>query len=136
MRRIAPALALLGALAILATACASGKATGLPSGPTESPTTEVCDGTIDMTDLLKFEPQECTIKVGTTVTWVNGNIIHTATSEPDAPVKFDSGSVAAGGEFKFTFDQVATVPYYCAAHTAPGVRNPAAMIGTIVVEAA
>ena len=136
MRRITPALALLGALAILTSACASNKATGLPAGPTEAPTTAACDGTIDMTDLLKFEPQDCTIKVGTTVTWVNGSIVHTATSEPDAPIKFDSGVVAAGGEFTFTFEQVATVPYYCAAHTAPRVRNPDAMIGTIIVEAA
>lgn len=135
MRRIAPALALLGALAILASACASGKATGLPSGPTQSPTTEACDGTIDMTDALAFEPKDCTVTVGTTVTWTTvGSAPHTATAEPDAPVKFDSESVASNASFEFTFEAAGTVEYYCKLHTAAGTRT--GMVGTIVVEAA
>ncbi len=135
MRRIAPALALFGALAILTSACASSKATGLPTGPSEEPTTAACDGTIDMTDALQFEPEKCAIKVGTTVTWTTaGSVPHTATAEPDAPVKFDSASVAAGASFEFTFEQAGTVPYYCALHTAAGTRT--GMVGEIVVEAA
>ena len=135
MRRLAHALALLGVLAMLTSACASSKATGLPDGPTESPTTAACDGTIDMTDALKFEPENCTVKVGATVTWTTvGSAPHTATAEPTAPIKFDSDTVASGAEFTFTFEQAGTVPYYCKLHTAAGVRT--GMIGTIVVEAA
>ena len=135
MRRIAHALALIGALAILTTACASNKGTGLPSGPTEEPTTAACDGTIDMTDALKFEPESCTVKVGTEVTWTTvGAAPHTATSEPTAPIKFDSQQVDGGKSFSFTFEAVGEVPYYCKLHAAPGAR--AGMVGTITVEAA
>jgi plastocyanin len=136
MRRIAPVLALLGALAILTSACASSKATGLPAGPTEAPTTAACPAEIEMTDTLRFEPQTCSLKVGTTVTWTNGSIQHTVTSEPDSPVEFDSGTVAGGGEYSFTFETAAVVPYYCKLHTGPGLRTPNTMIGTITVEAA
>jgi plastocyanin len=135
MRRYAQALALLATLAFIASACASSKATGLPPGPTEEPTTAAC-GTIQMTDSLHFEPAECSVKVGATVTWENGGILHTATSEPDSPIKFDSGNVQPGGEFKFTFEKAGVVPYYCKAHTSPGLRTPGTMIGTITVEAA
>ncbi len=137
MRRLAQVLGILAGLALVATSCASSKATGLPAGPTEKPTTAVCDGTIDMNDALQFGPKDCTIKVGTTVTWTTvGSAEHTATSEPDAPVEFDSGIVPSGQEYEFTFDQVGTVPYYCKVHTSPGTRNPRTMIGTITVEAA
>ena len=138
MRRFLHALALIGALAILTTACASDKDTGLPAGPTEAPSSEVCDGTIDMTVDLKFAPVTCTVKVGTTVTWttVAGSAAHTATSEPNAPVKFDSGEVPSGDDFSFKFDQAGEIPYYCKFHAAPGARVAASMIGTIVVEAA
>ena len=136
MRRIAPALALLGALAILASACASGKATGLPTEPTEAPTTAACPPAIEMTDTLLYEPKTCSVKVGTTVTWTNGGIIHTVTSEPDSPVKFDSENIAPGAEYSFKFETAAVVPYYCKVHTAAGARLPTAMIGTITVEAA
>jgi plastocyanin len=134
MRRLAHVFGILAVLALVATSCASGKATGLPAGPTEEPSTEACDGTIDMTQSLKFVPEECTITVGTTVTWtIVGGVPHTATSEPDAPVKFDSGQLSAGS-YEFTFDKVGTVPYYCKLHASPGARS--GMIGTIIVEAA
>jgi plastocyanin len=68
MRRIAHALALVATLALLASACASDKDTGLPAGPTEAPSAAVCTGEIEMNDELKFVPENCTIKVGTTVT--------------------------------------------------------------------
>lgn len=135
MRRITHALALIGALAILTTACASDKDTGLPAGPTEAPSSEVCDGTIDMTDQLKFVPENCTVKAGTKVTWTTvGAAPHTATAEPDASVKFDSGNVESGKGFSFTFETAGEVEYYCKLHAAPGAR--AGMVGTITVEAA
>ncbi|MGH2785776.1 MAG: cupredoxin domain-containing protein [Actinomycetota bacterium] len=135
MRRIAHALALVGALATLTTACASNKATGLPTGPSEEPTTAACDATIDMTDALKFVPESCTVKVGTEVTWTTaGAAPHTATSEPDAPIKFDSLQVDGGKSFSFKFETAGTIPYYCKLHASPGTRS--GMVGTITVEAA
>ncbi|MEX2555183.1 MAG: plastocyanin/azurin family copper-binding protein [Actinomycetota bacterium] len=134
MRRFAHALTLIASLALLGTACASDKATGLPAGPTEAPSAAVCDGTIEMNDELKFVPENCTIKVGTTVTWTTvGSAPHTSTSEPTAPVEFDSEQVASGGSFDFTFETAGEVPYYCKLHASAGAR--AGMIGTIVVEA-
>lgn len=135
MRRLAYALALFAALALLTTACASSKATGLPTGPTEAPSSAVCPATIEMTDQLKFVPDKCEVKVGTTVTWeVTGSAPHTVTSEPTAPVKFDSETVAAGNEFTFAFSAAGEVPYYCKLHAAAGARS--GMVGTIVVAAA
>lgn len=135
MRRFAQVLGLVATLALVATSCASSKATGLPAGPTEEPTTAACDGTIDMNDALQFVPKDCTVKLGTTVTWTTvGSVQHTATSEPDAPIKFDSGNVLSGQEYEFTFAQAGTIPYYCKVHTSPGTRS--GMVGTIIVEAA
>ena len=135
MRRIAHALALVASLALITTACASNKDTGLPAGPTEAPSAAVCTGKIEMTDQLKFVPESCTIKVGTTVTWTTaGSAPHTATSEPTAPVKFDSDQVASGASFDFTFETAGEIPYYCKLHSSPGSR--AGMFGTIIVEAA
>jgi plastocyanin len=79
----------------------------------------------------KFQPDSLTIKVGTTVTWVNQDgYIHTATSgkSPDAPSGvFDSGKINAGGTFSFTFDKAGTYDYFCIPHFSLG------MIGVITV---
>src|SRR5687768_15211682 len=88
MRRPIHALALLAALVLTMAGCASGKATGLPAGPTTAAASKEC-GTIDMNDTLEFVPEECTAQVGQTVTWENvGGVPHTVTSEDG---KFDSG---------------------------------------------
>jgi plastocyanin len=59
-----------------------------------------------------FAPAELTVAEGDTVVWRNGDIVpHTAT----AAGKFDSGSVAAGGEWRW----VATAgdfAYLCTFH--------------------
>lgn len=135
MYRIARALMLVSVLVLAFAACASNKATGLPAGPTSPPAGSVCDGNVDMNDSLKFVPQDCTVKVGTTVTWKNvGGIQHTVVSE--VPKIFESPTVQGGGEFTFTFKNVGDFPYFCSVHTARGIRNPNSMIGTVKVEAA
>lgn len=126
-------LAVLAALALTLAACASGKDTGLPSGPTEEPESKKCS-TIDMNDALKFVPEECTADVGQTVVWKNvGSLPHTVTSEE---TKFDSTLaklINAGQEFRFAFTAAGSYPYYCALHATKGTRT--GMIGTIIVEA-
>ena len=53
--------------------------------------------------------------VGTTVTWVNDDgATHTVTADGGA---FDSGSLANGATFQFTFDQVGDFAYHCSIHT-------------------
>src|SRR5882762_7426493 len=49
----------------------------------------------------KFDPVEITVPVGTTVVWHNGGQMeHTATAEDKS---FDSGTLKAGSDFRFTF---------------------------------
>lgn len=131
MRRITTALAGITALSLALGACASSKATGLPAGPTTPPVGKVC-ATIDMTDTLKFVPEECTAKVGQKVTWENvGSAAHTVTSEDIET--FDSGNISGGGTYEFTFETAGDYPYWCRLHAVQGSRI--GMIGTITVEA-
>lgn len=61
-----------------------------------------------------FDPKELKVEVGTTVTWRNtGAVTHTVTSD-DAG--FDSGNLAAGKAFSFTFTRSAAISYYCKPH--------------------
>ncbi|MHB1377132.1 MAG: cupredoxin domain-containing protein [Candidatus Humimicrobiaceae bacterium] len=62
-----------------------------------------------------FDPASLTIKVGDTVTWTNNDsYAHTVTSDNGA---FDSGSMAGGGTFSFTFKTAGTFSYHCSIHT-------------------
>lgn len=71
-----------------------------------------------------YDPQEITVKVGDTVTWVN----------QDAPQhdvvanngEFKSKLFDKGQSFRFTFTKAGTYPYYCSIH--PG------MTGTVIVQ--
>ena len=83
---------------------------------------------------LSYDPEELTVPAGTTVQWIHDDtVIHTVTSGesdgtrgiPDGT--FDSGNMANGDTFSFTFDRAGEYPYYCTPHPW--------MIGTIIVEA-
>jgi plastocyanin len=70
-----------------------------------------------------FSPDVADVQVGTTVTWTNSDsVAHTSTSDQNG---WNSGTVAPGGRFSFTFQNAGTFSYHCAIH--PG------MIGTVVV---
>jgi amicyanin len=71
-----------------------------------------------------FEPPVLTVKVGTTVTWVNDDDIPHLVSEKDG--KFRSSALDTGDKFSQTFSAAGTVEYFCAIHPH--------MIGKIVVE--
>jgi len=79
----------------------------------------------------RFQPNTLTVKVGTTVTWINqDNFIHTVTSGTSPSEKsglFDSGDLSGGETFSFTFDQPGTYDYFCVPHYSMG------MIGKIIV---
>jgi len=63
-----------------------------------------------------FTPPTVTVPVGTTVTWTNqAPNDHTVTA--DNGVTFDSGHIAPGATFSFTFTAAGTFPYHCAIHT-------------------
>src|SRR5256712_8411679 len=62
-----------------------------------------------------FSPANLTVKVGTTVTWVNKDTVtHTVTS--DGSSLSHSGFMPTGATFQFTFTTAGTDPYYCTVH--------------------
>lgn len=95
---------------------------------------------VTMSDALRFEPADFTIRKDTTVTWHNAtSIVHTVTDDPslasnkaDAALPpgaqaWDSGDIAPGGSFSHTFDTPGTYKYFCKPHELAG------MLGTITV---
>lgn len=69
-----------------------------------------------------FNPGTLTVKKGTTVTWTNNDVVP---HEPKSNT-FDSGPLANGQSFSFTFNQTGTFDYSCAIHPS--------MTGKIIVE--
>ncbi len=113
LTRLLAALLLIGGLTISSPAGASTTAQG------ETVVVEAADGNV-------FEPATVTINVGDTVTWRNtDDVPHTSTSDDGV---WDSGALAAGEEFSFTFEEAGTFPYFCEFH--PGME------GTVVVQEA
>jgi amicyanin len=109
-----------------------------PPGPTALPVAPVQTATpVQTAELVRavdtvvkienftFNQQRVTIKVGTTVTWVNeDDIPHTATSSTKL---FNSKTLDTNDKFSFTFTTPGTYEYFCALH--PHMK------GSIVVEA-
>lgn len=111
------------------------------------PTNPTGSRKVEMTDVLTFDPRSLSVRVGTTVEWVNeGRIEHTVTARekslPDGAEYFASGgfatekaartNLAAGllgpdETFQHTFEVPGTYEYYCIPHEGSG------MIGSIRV---
>lgn len=71
-----------------------------------------------------FQPVEITISVGSTVTWYNKDAdIHTVTAVDQT---FNSGNMALGDTFSYTFEEPGTFDYYCIPHPY--------MTGKVIVE--
>ncbi|HEY3296498.1 MAG TPA: plastocyanin/azurin family copper-binding protein [bacterium] len=118
----------VGILAVvLAMSCKENK-----SNPAQAPGG---DGTPPANEIwmqnMAFTPASLTVNAGTTVRWVNKDgITHTVTSgipgNPDGA--FNSGNVAAGDTFRFTFTSSRTTyHYFCQIH-------PVQMQGTVAVQ--
>jgi plastocyanin len=74
-----------------------------------------------------FQPSTLSVPAGTTVTWHNqDNMQHTVTSDAQGPL--DSGAIATGKKFTYTFQAPGSYSYHCSIH--PGMK------GTIVVTGA
>jgi LPXTG-motif cell wall-anchored protein len=75
-----------------------------------------------------FDPKTITVNVGDTITWKNdGQAEHTAQADDGS---FDSGDLAAGKEFSFTFTKAGTFAYFCKYH---GAKGGSGMSGTVTV---
>lgn len=77
---------------------------------------------------FKFEPKEVTVKVGTTVEWVDEMGKHTIEADDDS---FKSEVLPTGGRFEHKFDKAGTFAYFCGLHGDKGGRD---MAGVIKVE--
>lgn len=67
--------------------------------------------------------QEKNVSVGITVKWINkDDVYHTVTSSGGL---FDSGHIAAGEIYEYTFDSAGTYDYVCTLHSG--------MTGTVIV---
>ena len=74
----------------------------------------------------RFQPGRVTVLAGTTVTWVNnGSNVHTISAQDGS---FDSGAVAPGQSFAYTFDEPGEYAFFCRQHLLNG------MGGTVVVQ--
>jgi plastocyanin len=61
-----------------------------------------------------FAPDSRSVKAGDSVKWSNQDgATHTVTADDGA---FDSGNLAGGKSFSFTFDQAGTYAYHCNIH--------------------
>jgi plastocyanin len=76
-------------------------------------------------DNFAFSPASITVKKGTTVTWTNKDSATHTVTENDGQNGPDSGDLAQGKAYSFTFDTVGTFKYHCTIHTA--------MTGTVTV---
>lgn len=77
---------------------------------------------------MAFNPAAKTVQQGTTLKWTNNdNVAHTVTSGTpgNANGTFNSGNIANGGSFSYTFNTVGTFSYFCSIHPS--------MTGTITV---
>ena len=71
-----------------------------------------------------YMPDEINVATGSTVTWTNTDReSHTSTSDESG---WNSGTIAPGSRFSFTFQRAGTFRYHCTIH--PG------MVGTVVVQ--
>lgn len=70
-----------------------------------------------------FNPDTLTVKVGTTVTWINQETDHDVVS--DAGV-FTSPRLNNGANYTYTFTQAGEYPYHCGIHPS--------MTGKIIVQ--
>lgn len=145
--------ATIAILALVTSACASGKDTGFPpipkttagssaAGPTcadANDTPVALNGTIDLPSGNCFVPKVVTVKVGTKVEWkdVDANAPHTVTaadgsfdSSPDCPAD-TSKCLTSGGTYDFTFTKAGTFAYYCKLH---GTAAGQGMAGKITVQ--
>jgi plastocyanin len=122
---IAVRMAVAAFLVVLVTGCGSSNSTPTTPTPTTPAAVTVNIPTGARTlGTASFVPSPVTVSVGSTVTWSNtDSIAHDVIADGGA---WDSGRVAAGATFAFTFQTKGTFPYHCSLH--PG------MIGTLTVQ--
>lgn len=83
-------------------------------------------GTVDIKNMM-FTPSQITIAKGGTVTWTNNDsVTHTVVDDLSNVGGPNSGDIAPGQNYSFTFTKSGSFQYHCGIH--PSMR------GTIVVK--
>jgi plastocyanin len=99
----------LGLSKILGSGSSSSSTPGAKS--TQAASTPA-SGTVSLTiDKGKFRPKNLTVKVGTALTWTNNDSVSQSVTS-DTPGLFDSGPLATGAKWSYTFSQPGTFPYH------------------------
>jgi len=94
------------------------------SATTAAGTTTSGSQTISISNFA-FSNPDITVHVGDSITWTNNDsTTHTVTSIPSGPL--NSGDLAQGKSYTYTFTTAGTFNYHCAIH--------ANMTGTVTVE--
>jgi len=102
-------LAMLASLALAISACGDDKTTTTSATPSPTEKSQVIDISGN-----KFNPAEVTVDVGTTVTWSNNDsVTHTVKGANGA---INSGDLASGQNFGYTFNEPGTFEYACTIH--------------------
>ncbi len=111
-------------IGILVAACGGTAATTTTAA---APGTTAAGGTGGAQVVMKnfaFDPADVTIKAGESVTWTNqDSVTHTVVADNG---EFNSGDLANGATFSFTFAKAGTYPYHCSIHPT--------MTGTVTVQ--
>lgn len=95
------------------TATASATASTSASSPGQSVEVKIVEPSTNF-NTWGYQPKSLTVKVGTTVVWVNtGGATHTVTADNKA---FDSGSIAPDHRFTLKTKTAGTFNYHCAFH--------------------
>jgi plastocyanin len=79
----------------------AAKATHTPPAPVSS--ISIVNG--------KFRPKNVTVKVGASLTWTNNTDSQESVTS-DSPGVFDSGPLAPGATWQYTFSKAGTFPYH------------------------
>ncbi len=109
-------------IVLIVTACGSPAAPAATLAPTAAATAVSGEVTVNITNYT-FSPSPLTVKVGTTVKWINNdNVIHTVDANDKT---FTSKDLNQGDSYTFTFTTAGTFQYGCAQHPL--------MKGTIIV---
>ena len=111
IRHVVPFIALVALLAFVGAGCSSSSSSTNSSTNTASATTSSDAVSIQN---FAYNPTDLTVAVGTTVTWTNNDSVsHTVIGDNGGP---DSGTIAPGGTYHYTFTTAGTYSYHCAIH--------------------
>jgi len=103
----------------LASSAATTQAKAPAATTTSSSTTAKTTAAVTkevMIENYKYSPAALTVSVGDTVKWTNMDTAPHTVTVTSGPVKFNSGNLAKGQSFSYTFTKAGTYAYYCAVH--------------------